>query len=71
MRHIHLTPEDAAAHGIKDGQVVKVKVGGDRALVFDEVVARVREDFATYIHVDYDEINAAGLAPGAIGDVIV
>jgi putative phosphotransacetylase len=60
-RHIHLTPEDAASFGLKDKQIVKVKVEGDRALIFDEVVARVSPDYATYMHIDYDEMNAASL----------
>ena len=71
-RHIHLTPEDAAAFGIEDKQVVKVKVGGERALVFDEVVARVSPDFATYMHVDYDELNAAAISgQDAVGEIII
>ena len=61
-RHIHLTPEDAGKFGISDKQIVKVKVGGDRALIFDEVVARVSPDYATYMHVDYDEMNAAAIS---------
>ena len=61
-RHVHLTPEDAEKFGIVDKQIVKVKYGGDRALVFDEVVARVSREYATYIHVDYDEINAAAIS---------
>ena len=60
-RHVHLTPEDAEKFGFSDKQIVKVKVGGDRALVFDEVVARVHREYATYIHLDYDEINAASI----------
>jgi len=58
-RHVHLTTEDAEKLGIKDKQIVKVKIGSDRALIFDEVVARVSPDYATYMHVDYDEFNAA------------
>lgn len=60
-RHIHFTPEDAAAMGVKDKEILQVKVGGDRGLIFDEVVARVSPKYATFMHVDYDEINAAGL----------
>jgi len=60
-RHLHLTPEDAAKFGFVDKQNVKVKVGGERALVFDEVVARVSPEYATFIHIDYDELNAAAL----------
>lgn len=60
-RHIHLTPETAAAHGIADKQIVRVRTEGERAMVMDDVVARVRHDFADAMHVDYDEINAAAL----------
>ncbi len=71
-RHIHLTPEDAEKFGIKDKQIVKVKVGGERALVFDEVVARVSKDYATFIHIDYDEVNAAALFwKDPVGEVIL
>jgi putative phosphotransacetylase len=70
-RHIHLTPEDAAKFGISDKQIVKVKVDGARALVFDEVVARVSPDYATYMHVDYDEFNAAAISgPDPTGEII-
>ena len=61
-RHIHFTPEDAEKCGVKDKQIVKVKVEGERGLIFDEVVARISPDFATYMHVDYDEINAAAIS---------
>ena len=61
-RHIHFIPEDAEKFGVSDKQIVKVRVGGDRGLIFDEVVVRVNPDFATYMHVDYDEFNAAALS---------
>ena len=60
-RHVHFTPEDAAAFGVSDKEIIKIKVNGDRSLVFDDVVVRVSPDFATYMHVDYDELNAAAL----------
>ena len=71
-RHVHLTPEDAKAFGISDKQIVKVKVGGERGLIFDEVVARVSNEYATYIHIDYDEANAAAMNPEIImGEIIL
>ena len=60
-RHIHMTPEDAAKAGIVDKQIVKLKMGGERALIFDEVVARVSDQYATFAHIDYDEVNAAAM----------
>lgn len=70
-RHLHLTPEDAEKFGIKDKQIVKVKVGGERALIFDEVVARVSPNYATAVHLDYDEVNAAALFGETTGEVII
>ncbi|MDR0916160.1 MAG: phosphate propanoyltransferase [Oscillospiraceae bacterium] len=69
-RHIHLTPEDAAQFGLSDHQVVSVRIDGDRALTFGEVVARVSPEYATYMHIDYDEMNAAGLSGTPQGVVI-
>ena len=61
-RHVHITPEDAEKFGIADKEIVKVKIHGDRSLILDEVVVRVSPDFATYMHVDYDEFNAASIS---------
>jgi len=70
-RHLHLTPEDAAKYGLVDKQIIKVKVGGERALIFDEIVARVGPEYATYMHVDYDEWNAAAInGPAPMGEVL-
>lgn len=70
-RHLHLTPEDAAHYGIEDKQIVRIKVGGPRALIFDEVVARVCPNYATSAHIDYDEVNAAALFGKATGVVLL
>ena len=70
-RHVHLTSEDGERFGIKDKQIVKLKFGGERALVFDEVVARVGPTHATFVHLDYDEINAAAIfGERPMGEVI-
>ena len=69
-RHIHLTPEDAEKYGLKDKQIVSVKVGGDRGITFGETVVRVSPKFRTRMHVDFDESNAAALAGEMTGEVI-
>ena len=70
-RHIHFLPSDAEPLGIKDGQIVRVRVGGERGLIFDEVVARVTDKSAFFMHLDYDEINAAALfGPELIGEIL-
>jgi Propanediol utilization protein len=70
-RHLHITPADAEEFGIKDKDIIQIKVGGERSLIFDEVVARVSEKYATAVHVDYDEVNAAALfGDNAVGTVL-
>ncbi|AFS78266.1 propanediol utilization protein/phosphotransacetylase PduL [Gottschalkia acidurici 9a] len=60
-RHIHFSTEDAEKFGVKDKDIVKVKVGGERGLVFDNVLVRVSPNYALEMHVDVEEGNAAGV----------
>lgn len=69
-RHVHMTPEDAEKIGVKNHDIVKVKVEGARPLIFDDVVIRVSPKFATYMHIDYDEANACGFSKGIRGRII-
>ena len=69
-RHVHMTPEDAEKLGVKNHDIVKVKVEGARPLIFDDVVIRVSPKFATYMHIDYDEANACGFSKGVRGRII-
>ena len=70
-RHIHMTKADAAEFGLADKQVVSVKVeSNDRSLIFGDVVVRVSDSYALAMHIDTDESNAAGMAPGTMGEVI-
>jgi putative phosphotransacetylase len=69
-RHIHFTPEDAEKYGVKNHQIVKVKVTGPRSLIFDEVVIRVSKSFRTFMHIDTDESNAAGIKGSIEGEII-
>ena len=60
-RHIHVTDVDAEKMGIKNGQIVKVALGGsERRLIFDDVVVRVNHGGITTMHIVTDESQAAG-----------
>ncbi|MCX6876488.1 MAG: acetate/propionate family kinase [Verrucomicrobia bacterium] len=67
FRHIHMTPEDALRYGVRDKSIVRVRVAGDRELVFGDVLIRVDPSFALAMHIDTDEANAANLKTGAQG----
>lgn len=70
-RHIHMTPEDAEKYGIVDKQIVSVKIPTEgRALVFDDVVARVSPSYALAMHLDTDEANAAAIPGSCEGEII-
>jgi putative phosphotransacetylase len=63
-RHIHMTPEDAEKFEVNNGQYVSVKTEGERSLVFNKVLIRVKDTYALDMHIDTDEANAAGLKTG-------
>ena len=71
-RHIHMTPADAAAFGVANGQVVSVKVdaGAGRSLVFGDTVVRVSDKFALAMHIDTDECNAAAAFGEVRGEIV-
>lgn len=63
-RHIHMSPNDAQAAGVVDGQEVSVTAENDRATTFNHVQIRVDPSFTLEMHIDTDEANAAGIATG-------
>jgi len=71
IRHIHMTPQDAAVWGLRDKCLVQVETEGARGVVFRNVVVRVREDFRLEMHVDTDEANAALLKNGDLARVLI
>ena len=70
QRHVHMTPEDAKKMGVRDKQVVRLQTFTDRPVIFEDVVVRVCPEFATYVHLDYDEANACGFTAGDLGRIL-
>ncbi|MBN1661852.1 MAG: acetate/propionate family kinase [Anaerolineae bacterium] len=66
LRHIHMTPTDARRLGLEDGDTVRVRVEGDRELIFGDVAVRVSPKFQLEIHLDTDEANAAEINSGDV-----
>jgi acetate kinase len=67
LRHIHMRPEDALRYGVRDKSFVRVRVEGDRELIFGDVLVRVDPNFKLAMHIDTDEGNAANVKTGAKG----
>ncbi len=70
-RHIHLTPADAEEMGVKDKQIVAVKINSERSAVLCDVVVRVSDKFAPAMHIDTDEANATCAFGACKGIVII
>lgn len=62
QRHIHMAPADAQAYGVQDGQIVKIRVGGLRGGLYDNVAIRVTASSKLECHLDTEEANAMGVA---------
>ena len=64
-RHIHMSPDDAAKFGVKDGDFVTVDAEGARRTRWFDVQVRVHKDFRLEMHIDTDDANAACLKNGS------
>ncbi len=63
-RHIHMSEEEGAAFGVRDGEYVDVELCGERKSLFYDVQIRVHKNFRLEMHIDTDDANAAGVANG-------
>ena len=69
-RHIHMHPDDAAVYGLEDREEVSVKItGGERDLIFGDVLIRVKDSYKLEMHIDTDEGNAAEIGRDSSGAV--
>ena len=69
-RHIHMTKADAEVFGVKDKEIVNVKLDTARPLVFGDVVVRVSDTYALAMHIDTDESNAACAFGTVYGEIV-
>ena len=70
-RHLHLSPEEGSAYGLKDGDVVSLQVDGLRAVRLNNVIVRCGKGHVLEAHIDRDEANACGLADGTLCRVLL
>jgi len=58
-RHIHMTNADAVKFGVKEGDFCKVRIGGEKGTIFENVLIRINDSWKLQIHLDTDDANAA------------
>lgn len=70
-RHIHMTPADAENFGVKNGEIVAVKIeSADRTTIYADTVIRVSDSYALAMHIDTDESNAASCGREQEGEIV-
>ncbi len=70
QRHIHVHPSDAARLGVADKQLVRLQTYTARPVIFEDLLVRISPDFATRVHLDFDEANACGFQNGDLGRIL-
>jgi len=69
-RHFHSSPSFAKRHSLKDGQIVKMHIPGNRAITLENILVRIKEGFSDVVHIDTDEANSADLYGISYGQLI-
>jgi len=59
--HVHMSPAEAAYFGVKQGDLMKLRVGGAAGVTFTSVHVRIDPKSQLNVHMDTDEANACGL----------
>lgn len=67
-RHIHMTSSDAQAFGVSDGDYCKIRVGGEKGIIFENVLIRVNDNWKLQLHLDTDDANAANIRCSMSGE---
>lgn len=70
LRHVHMSPTDAEYYGVKPGDWMKLKIGGDCGITLDRMLCRVDKSFKLEVHIDTDEGNACNLQPGTTCELV-
>lgn len=69
-RHVHLHTSQAAALGLKDNDVVDVRIEGQRPMILLGCQLRANDGFRAEMHIDTDDANAAGVKSGDTAQIL-
>jgi len=70
QRHLHVSEKQAKKLKLRNNQKIKVETSGKRAVIFENVAVRIKDDFKLALHLDTDEGNAAGITGKSSGKII-
>jgi putative phosphotransacetylase len=63
-RHLHMSAQEAAAYGLKNGDIVSVRKNGVRGITLHNIAVRAGDEHSLELHIDTDEANAAAIQSG-------
>ncbi len=69
-RHLHMSTAEAAAYGLKNGDVVSACKRGVRETVLSSILVRAGEGHSLELHIDTDEANAAAIKNGDLLELV-
>lgn len=69
-RHIHLTSANVREMGLAGKERVRVRVGGEKGLTYENVRLKIDDSYLPEIHLDTDDANAAELVCGDIVTIL-
>lgn len=70
-RHMHMDAAVAAHYGIKNGDLLDLRIDGPRPTTLHGILVRTKVGWSTEVHLDTDEGNAAGIRSGQTGTLLI
>lgn len=70
LRHLHMSAQQAAAYGLKNGDCIRLKKMGERAMILEQVQVRSGDGHELELHIDTDEANAAHIKNGDYLEIV-
>ncbi len=70
MRHVHMNPKEAEYLGLRNGDKVKLRIGGPNAVTLENMVVRINDNVLLEVHLDTDEGNVADIDCGKEVEII-
>ena len=69
-RHFHCATDEAKKYKLKNGDTISVEIEGNRAVIFENIPVRVKDNYKSCFHIDTDEGNASGVNKMGEGIII-
>ena len=69
-RHIHISYDELEKYNLKDGQIVKLKVFGEKGAILENVKVKASMNGYFEAHLDLDDANANLVKNGDVGEII-